>query len=267
MSPPKKPAKIRRRPPSAAYRTQSVEEETVGQLYRVRDRDWEVLWAENLSYDEAHKLKEKIAGSNRSRTVRLENMSIPPPESHESHPSHPQYRAPAPVASGKAGPADPQLEAARLQALRAASTTAADAQKRHQLAAARDRSSHGTAVRPAKLASVPAPAPAPDWADEGPETAEVLESAEPDAIDEVEVGDDLADLMMSGGDLTGDPSDDDMARAKQIRDRDEAAITARAQTLYDAQRREGDPGWGDLHRPDQARWRFEAATPRASSKG
>lgn len=52
--------------------------------YRVRDRFVEgepmKVWGEDLSYDEALRLKEKVVASKQSRTARLEPMSAPRPD-------------------------------------------------------------------------------------------------------------------------------------------------------------------------------------------
>lgn len=47
--------------------------------YRVRDKDWATIWGENLTQEEAHKLKERVVGSGKSRTARVEPMSVRPP--------------------------------------------------------------------------------------------------------------------------------------------------------------------------------------------
>lgn len=49
-------------------------------LYRVRCKDWENLWGEDLSWEEAHKLKELVSGRRLSKTVRVEPMSSPAPD-------------------------------------------------------------------------------------------------------------------------------------------------------------------------------------------
>lgn len=62
------------------YPKVSPEKQYEGVLLRVRDADWKNIWGENLSYKDAHKLKEQIAGSGKSRTVMYEPMSVDPPE-------------------------------------------------------------------------------------------------------------------------------------------------------------------------------------------
>jgi len=52
-----------------------------GMAYRVRDRnEGDVLgtvWGENLSWEEAHTLKDKVLGSRKSTTARVEPMNVP----------------------------------------------------------------------------------------------------------------------------------------------------------------------------------------------
>lgn len=54
-------------------------------LYRVRDGKGTdetkpvTVWGENLTWDEAHALKEQVVGSEKSRTARLEPMGVAPP--------------------------------------------------------------------------------------------------------------------------------------------------------------------------------------------
>lgn len=51
--------------------------------YRVRDRNWSTIWGENLSLEDAQRLKEKVTGSGKSRTARVEPMDVRPPGSDE----------------------------------------------------------------------------------------------------------------------------------------------------------------------------------------
>lgn len=48
--------------------------------YRVRDRDWVKVWDENLTLDEANKLKEQVVAQRKSKTARVEDMAVPPPD-------------------------------------------------------------------------------------------------------------------------------------------------------------------------------------------
>jgi len=58
-----------------------VTEVTEGKRYRVRDKnpgkgkDY-IVWAQDLSYEDAHVLKERICGLEKSRTARIEDMTI-----------------------------------------------------------------------------------------------------------------------------------------------------------------------------------------------
>lgn len=54
-----------------------------GKLYRVRDKDTAEaagrVWGQNLKHADAVKLKNKVAGERKSRTVRIEEMTTPRP--------------------------------------------------------------------------------------------------------------------------------------------------------------------------------------------
>lgn len=53
---------------------------TAGKIYRVRDRDTgdgnPKVWGEDLTWDDANKLKEQVVGSRRSKTARVEEMPV-----------------------------------------------------------------------------------------------------------------------------------------------------------------------------------------------
>ena len=49
------------------------------ELYRVRDRNYETIWGEDLTLEEAQKLKESVVGQRKSHTARVEPMSVPVP--------------------------------------------------------------------------------------------------------------------------------------------------------------------------------------------
>jgi len=61
-------------------RTTSLEDEVAGKLFRVRDRDWTTVWGEDLSWDDAVKLKESVVGRRKSTTARVESMDIERPQ-------------------------------------------------------------------------------------------------------------------------------------------------------------------------------------------
>lgn len=83
--------------------------------YRVRDRNDDKkgikgkVWGENLTYLEAHQLKEAVVGSQKSRTARIEPM----PEFVQAPPAN-----------------DPVIIDARKKATAAAGSAAAEAQRR-----------------------------------------------------------------------------------------------------------------------------------------
>lgn len=57
-----------------------VHQAVAGRLFRVRDKDWAALWGEDLSWDDAVKLKDTVVGERRSKTARVEDMEIEAPE-------------------------------------------------------------------------------------------------------------------------------------------------------------------------------------------
>ncbi len=68
------------RPTATTHSKVPIAEATAGKLYRVRDKDWAELWGENLTHEQATKLKEQVVGSRRSKTARVEDMAVPPPD-------------------------------------------------------------------------------------------------------------------------------------------------------------------------------------------
>ena len=57
-----------------------LDQATAGQRYRVRDKDWAMVWDDDLSYDDAVKLRERVVTSRKSTTARVENMDVAPPD-------------------------------------------------------------------------------------------------------------------------------------------------------------------------------------------
>lgn len=244
--PPIKPQKPQpRRGAPTAYHQQPPDEANEGKLFRVRDKDWENLWGENLSFAEATKLKETVCGRGKSRTARVEDMTVPPPDWYQP-------------ATPAAAPEDPQLADARRKALAAARPAAAAAQARHDNYAARDRSSPAAAKRVAKPVLTVLPE-VPVISTELPEIGDDVEDAIGDA--------DVSDLMV-GGDI---PSSEDVARVKaKIATAPAPAavkappataeLTAKAREIYRAEvdRKGGGAPWEKLHPSVQNHWRIEA---------
>lgn len=61
-----------------------VTEDHEGKRYRVRDKNYGpdepcIVWGSDLEHEEAHKLKERVVGSEKSTTARIENMDVPLP--------------------------------------------------------------------------------------------------------------------------------------------------------------------------------------------
>jgi len=78
-APPKKHNDSRgRMPPTHLERPAA--EDAAGRLFRVRDKDWEKLWGQNLCYQDAEKLKNAVIGALKSRSARIEDMEIPCPD-------------------------------------------------------------------------------------------------------------------------------------------------------------------------------------------
>lgn len=65
-----------------------------GKLFRVRDKDWERIWGENLTHEEATALCTKITANRKSRTARIEDMEIGPPDGVDYTPPAPRGHAP-----------------------------------------------------------------------------------------------------------------------------------------------------------------------------
>jgi hypothetical protein len=51
------------------------------ELFRVRDKNWTKIWGENLTLADANRLKEQVVTGGKSRTARIEPMSVQPPGS------------------------------------------------------------------------------------------------------------------------------------------------------------------------------------------
>jgi hypothetical protein len=125
-----------------AARAKRPEEEHAGKSFRVRDRDWEVIWGEGLSWIDANALKNKVVAQRKSTTARVEDMTILPPD---------WYVEQAQVESDRQ-----QLAAARSPALAAAQAAAQVANQRQQQRAARAavvvRQSQSPAILPPPVA-------------------------------------------------------------------------------------------------------------------
>lgn len=144
----------RRLPPTHSDRP--ISEVTAGHRYRVRDKDWVRVWAQDLSYAEAEHVLSDVTGSQRSRTARIEDMTVgPTPQMTPAErtetgeevyvvdagtPKAPAPRAPKPTprpipvrqATATFGHAanDPQLASLQAGARNAAQVAAIAAQKR-----------------------------------------------------------------------------------------------------------------------------------------
>jgi hypothetical protein len=101
-------------------------------LYRVRCKDWAAVHGENLTWDEAGRLKDHVA-SKGFRTARVEDMAVDPPSWYAAPAPAPESTSAAP--NSGADPVtdmavDPELEALRAPAFAAAAGAAAAANQR-----------------------------------------------------------------------------------------------------------------------------------------
>ena len=80
-------------PYSTASLSEPIAQHTAGRRYRVRDADGARVWGKDLTFNQAHKLKEQIAGTRKSKNPIIEDMSVPEnspppapaPQPHVSH--------------------------------------------------------------------------------------------------------------------------------------------------------------------------------------
>ncbi len=132
----------------ATHHARPPDVEHANELFRVRDKhEYEdqpgKLWGENLTYADATKLKNEVCGTRKSRTARLEPMSVAMPEGEpararalpkgdlaSSPPRRRFPRADVPVVEGATPPVPLSL------AIAAGQRSAADAQRRADAVAA-----------------------------------------------------------------------------------------------------------------------------------
>lgn len=155
-----------------------------GKLYRVRDKDYSdgqpvKIWGENLTYESAHALKERVVGRKQSRTARIEEMSAALPS------------------------ADPTLESVRQKGLSAGRGAAAAAQQRANLAARKARNANAASAPKPRFV---APKPVPMKLDAEIEAPEVEEEDEIDESDDVAIetaaaDDDINEYEQKGKEL------------------------------------------------------------------
>lgn len=232
---PKKSVKPSRRITSNAYRTVPIEDETAGKLFRVRCKDWENLWGENLPYKEANTLKEQIATRGKSRTVRIEDMTIPPPDWYLEQAGD-ERDVVSPIATGNIVPGN--LAALRGGAVTVATEAAKAAQQRHE-------------KRVPVTLTKPRPVPVVKTELAGDDDMGIDSS-------------DLSDMMATAG---AQPSDSDVSNARAASARDVAEIEDKAKALYEQACSKletppgGHPEWSKLGKASQAGWKFTASDP------
>lgn len=138
-------------PTATTHSKVPLHEATAGKLYRVRDKDWAALHGEDLTWEEATKLKEQLVGARQSTTARVEDMEIPPPD----WVLEAEAAAAADISAAPSMGADEQQEEeAELEAMRAPAIAAARAAAQSAQARADAR------IRPRIVPPPPAPAPA-----------------------------------------------------------------------------------------------------------
>lgn len=233
----KKPSKLK------GYQKQVLV--TEGKLYRVRDKDWGDgdpvrVWGENLAYEDACQLKEKVVGSNKSRTARVEEMSVPAPETA----AHASSLVTAPDKA-----AGPVIESVQRKALAAAGSAAQQAQQRaNQLAARRKLE--------AQASTTPKPRPQPRG------VAPVMklvddEETVPEIADEDEMGD--LDDEVTEAEMAADADADEYEKKGRALYAAYGLVVKGAPTTEPAWRGHDLPAWDDLGPVTQAALSFEAA--------
>ncbi len=243
-----------------------------GERYRVRDKDWDTVWGDNLTFDEANKLKEQVIGQRKSRTARVEPCSVEPPDWYIQAQGELADAAatgndalaivppPAPTPTKPERAKDTQLQNLRAGALAASRGAATDAQRRHDHAAARDRSSQGAAKNAAKRAPTPEP----------PRPVPVVSTVNAGEEDPDELGfktldpSELSNTVSSSA--TGLPSRNDVVRAQaqakpapvKPEPPKTAEVVTRAKYLYEVTAPDPKVAWEELNPTVQRGWREEA---------
>jgi hypothetical protein len=232
-------SRIKQPPHKPVQKRGYTPEDHEGKLYRVRDKDYgdgnPKIWGENLAFDAAQKLHQRVTGSRKSRTARIEEMSTALPG------------------------ADPTLEAARQKGLAAGRSAAANANDRHAQMMAQRKAQEAAA------ASAPRPKLTPTLGGKAtgrhhaqpvkPQPPKLdLDDTDleaPDVEDEEEIADEKG-------------ADNELGAVKQQAEDDINEYEARGKELYDAYNSIAPTTppakpWPQLASKDQAAWSFEAA--------
>jgi len=81
-------------PTASTHSKVPIDQATAGKLYRVRDRHEEdragnvvpgTVWGENLDWTAANRLKDQVVAGRKSRTARVEEMTVPMPGHEDPH--------------------------------------------------------------------------------------------------------------------------------------------------------------------------------------
>jgi hypothetical protein len=259
---PLKPTFVRPRPARQIPDGYHIEppDQTSGGTYRVRDKDWVAVWGENMSFDEANKLKEQVIGRGKSKTARVESMDVDPPDwyyealAEQAEQSARETAQPdEPRAPRATPPSLASQQDRRLQELR---------QKAIDTAAAAARSAEARAALRANPASPPTPR------GQSPKRPVPVVSTVTAEEEKEELGFDVSEVAYGSGSV----SDDDIKREK-ARLAAEAAkrkpapprtvvytkeLIQKAKTMYEAQMRDGHLPWNMLNPKVQDGWKDAA---------
>ena len=134
-------------PTASTHSKLPIGQATAGRLFRVRCKDWQAVHGENLTWDEANRLKDQVA-SQGYRTARVEDMEVDPPDWYEASATPTQ----------SVDSEDPRLEEMRAPAVHAAASAAEAANER---VAARARAATLAAMTGARPVVIPLPEAAP----------------------------------------------------------------------------------------------------------
>lgn len=198
--------------------------DTEGKLYRVRDKDYGdgspvTVWGENLTYEAARLLKERVCGTKKSRTARVEDMEVSIPS------------------------ADPVLETVRQKALAAGRVAASAAQQRADQAAARRK-------HEAQAASTPKPLRPPPKVKHKPVAMESMDAdiEIPEVPDEDEdLGEIVVDEMTAAEEQAKADASEYEQKGRELYD------------AYMRLNGSGGRVWADLNAKEKAVFSFEAA--------
>lgn len=258
--------------------TPDDEKASTGERYRVRDKDWVAVWGEDLSLEEANKLRNQVVGRGKSKTARVESMSVPPPDWYEAAlaehmaaqeapaappapppnwaPQTATVKRPMPTPPSTSSLNDPQLQQMRRGAVQASVQSAEEAERRARLRA-NPASPPPPRIQPPKREVPVVSTELPTEEDE--DAAKASQQAEEATLE-------VSDIMATGTAVSD--AEVARARAKAEEQRQRAAAKApkaepktysgeirlAAQRRYESQMKDGHVPWKMLHASAQANW-------------